>query len=90
MKYVHVKYFSFKVNAGECFGLIGTNGAGKSSIFKILSGECKSFTGTVDFIEDFASKAGNISYCPQINALDMLLTVEEVINFYGKLRNVKD
>jgi ABC-type multidrug transport system ATPase subunit len=64
----------------------GANGAGKSSIFSILSGDTKRYNGTVDFV----SNGVNISYCPQSNALDMLLTVEEIIHFYGKLRNVKD
>lgn len=30
---------SFKIHYGECFGLLGTNGAGKSTIFSILAGE---------------------------------------------------
>ena len=30
---------TFGVNDGECFGLLGANGAGKTSIFKILTGD---------------------------------------------------
>ena len=30
---------TFGVNEGECFGLLGANGAGKTSIFKILTGD---------------------------------------------------
>lgn len=78
---------SFKVNANECYGLLGANGAGKSSIFSILSGETKRFSGILDFA---VTNKNSISYCPQTNALDMLLTVEEIIYFYGKLRNIKD
>lgn len=33
-----VNNVSFTVNHGECFGLVGENGAGKSTIFKILTG----------------------------------------------------
>jgi ABC-type multidrug transport system ATPase subunit len=65
----------------------GANGAGKSSIFSILSGDTKRYSGSVDFINN---NGLNVSYCPQSNALDMLLTVEEIIHFYGKLRNVKN
>jgi len=36
---VAVKDISFGVQKGECFCLLGTNGAGKTSAFKILSGE---------------------------------------------------
>lgn len=82
-----VNNVSFKVNSSECYGLLGANGAGKSSIFSILSGDTKRFSGTIDFA---GTNKNSISYCPQTNALDMLLTVEEIIYFYGKLRNVKD
>ena len=82
-----VNNVSFQVNEGECYGLLGANGAGKSSIFSILSGETKRFSGTVKFSSSANKK---ISYCPQTNALDMLLTVEEIILFTGKLRNIKD
>jgi ABC-type multidrug transport system ATPase subunit len=63
------------------------NGAGKSSMFSILSGESKRYSGLVDFA---STNSNSVSYCPQTNALDMLLTVEEMIRFYGKLRNIKD
>lgn len=34
-------------NAGECYGVIGANGAGKSTFLKILSGELEPTTGSV-------------------------------------------
>lgn len=82
-----VNNVSFQVNQSECYGLLGANGAGKSSIFSILSGETKRFSGTMKFSD---ATDRTISYCPQTNALDMLLTVEEIICFIGKLRNIKD
>ena len=38
---------SIKFTPGNCYGLIGANGAGKSSFLKILSGENTHYTGTV-------------------------------------------
>lgn len=76
---------SFKIHYGECFGLLGTNGAGKSTIFSVLSGEQLQSSGSFCF---FTTNC--LSYCPQSNFLDPLLTVEEVIDFYGKLRNVEN
>ncbi|XP_037040296.1 ATP-binding cassette sub-family A member 12-like [Bradysia coprophila] len=76
---------SFNIADSECFGLLGENGAGKSTIFSILSGEIYQSSGSVQLID----KKG-ISYCPQTNALDGLLTVEEVIYFYGRLRKTSN
>lgn len=82
-----VNNVSFSVKKSECYGLLGANGAGKSSIFSILSGDTKRYSGKIDFTSPIKN---GISYCPQTNALDMLLTVEEIIHFYGKLRHIKD
>jgi ATP-binding cassette, subfamily A (ABC1), member 3 len=41
-----VDEISFKVSQGEVFGLLGVNGAGKSSTFKMLSGENKPTSGS--------------------------------------------
>src|SRR3954451_5500419 len=38
---------NIKFVPGNCYGLIGANGAGKSTFLKILSGEVTSYTGTV-------------------------------------------
>lgn len=80
-----LKNVSFDLNAGECFGLLGANGAGKSTIFSILSGQLYQTSGSVEFFD-----RKGISYCPQSNALDPLLTVQEVIHFYGTLRKISD
>lgn len=85
-KFSHI-FFKFRLNLFIfilAYGLLGSNGAGKSSIFAILSGANYQTSGSVEFLTK------GLSYCPQTNALDLLLTVEEIIQFYGKLRNIKD
>jgi ABC-type multidrug transport system ATPase subunit len=57
-------------------------------VFSIISGDTKRFSGTVELANDIEKYS--VSYVPQSNALDPLLTVKEIIEFYGKLRNVKD
>ena len=37
-----------KFTAGNCYGVIGANGSGKSTFLKILSGEIESTTGNID------------------------------------------
>jgi ABC-2 type transport system ATP-binding protein len=44
-----LKDVSFKISKGEIIGLVGENGAGKSSIMKIITGLTKQFTGSVTY-----------------------------------------
>ncbi len=43
---------NIKFTPGNCYGLIGANGAGKSTFLKILSGEIEPQTGTVQLGPD--------------------------------------
>lgn len=81
---------SFNVRRGECFGLLGSNGAGKSTIFGILSGQLQSSGGSFELVNAGDANHTEISYVPQTNAIDLLLTVDEIIRFYGELRKVAD
>src|SRR6266487_3707159 len=49
---------SFTVNAGDKVGLVGRNGAGKTSLLKVLAGENDSAAGVV-------LKRGSLGYVPQ-------------------------
>ena len=75
----------------ECFALLGVNGAGKSSTFKILTNEIEKTSGTVKVMEyDIDTErreiTKNMGYCPQHDALFDQMTVEEHLKFYGKVR----
>jgi ATPase subunit of ABC transporter with duplicated ATPase domains len=41
---------NLQFNAGNCYGIIGANGAGKSTFLKIISGEIEANKGSVDFL----------------------------------------
>uniref|UniRef100_A0A8C2QK58 ATP-binding cassette, sub-family A member 13 n=1 Tax=Cricetulus griseus TaxID=10029 RepID=A0A8C2QK58_CRIGR len=88
---------SLGIPRGECFGLLGVNGAGKSTTFKILNGEIPPSSGyavirtpqgdTVDLAS--AGKVGILfGYCPQQDALDELLTGWEHLQYYCSLRGI--
>uniref|UniRef100_A0A671U5U1 ATP binding cassette subfamily A member 12 n=1 Tax=Sparus aurata TaxID=8175 RepID=A0A671U5U1_SPAAU len=82
-KKVHaVKRISVGIPAGECFGLLGVNGAGKTTTFKMLTGDVSPTDGTC------RNQGINIGYCPQVDALDNLLTGEEHLYFYGRIRGI--
>src|SRR6059058_134248 len=50
---------SLHVAAGECLGIVGRNGAGKSTVVSILTGLRKSESGTVRFLGQDAPPGGN-------------------------------
>ena len=48
-----MKNISVTIQKGECFGLLGFNGAGKTTVFQILTGEETATSGHV-FIDGFS------------------------------------
>ncbi|KAJ8255215.1 hypothetical protein GJAV_G00202380 [Gymnothorax javanicus] len=96
-KVLAVKRLSVGIPTGECFGLLGVNGAGKTTTFKMLTGDVSPTDGVaqirdwdgrmVDLI-DCRNEGINIGYCPQVDALDDLLTGEEHLYFYCRIRGI--
>lgn len=79
---------SFEVNESEIFGFIGPDGAGKTTLFRIIttllvpdSGEIRTL-GT-DGISGFRELRKNIGYMPGRFSLYQDLSVEENLNFYA-------
>ena len=68
--------FSFDVKSGECFGLIGTNGAGKSTTFKMILGALKSNAGNIIIHAD------RIGYCPQQNSIDSYISTSKQLQVW--------
>jgi len=81
---------NFEVKKGELFGLIGPDGAGKTTIFRILTTLLFADKGTVmienfDVVKDY-KKIRNISgYMPGRFSLYHDLTVEENLKFYATI-----
>uniref|UniRef100_A0A8C5WYA4 ATP binding cassette subfamily A member 1 n=1 Tax=Laticauda laticaudata TaxID=8630 RepID=A0A8C5WYA4_LATLA len=72
---------------GECFGLLGVNGAGKSSTFKMLTGDTD-VTGGDAFLK--GNRYENMGYCPQFDAIQELMTGREHLEFFALLRGVPE
>ncbi|XP_041331810.1 ATP-binding cassette sub-family A member 13 [Pyrgilauda ruficollis] len=92
-----VENISLGIPRGECFGLLGTNGAGKSTTFKMLTGDIipsagraviRTPTGSEMDILSASSEGILIGYCPQQDALDGLLTGWEHLYYYCTLRGI--
>ena len=69
LKNIYLSFFY-----GAKIGVLGLNGAGKSSLLKIIAGEDKSYQGEVVF-----SPGYSVGYLPQDPQLDDNLTVKEVV-----------
>jgi len=89
---VAVDDISFSVEKGELFGLIGPDGAGKTSIFRVLTTLILPDSGTAsingfDVVKDFKNIRMNVGYMPGKFSLYQDLSVEENLNFFATIFN---
>ncbi|MDO8654452.1 MAG: ABC transporter ATP-binding protein [Undibacterium sp.] len=85
-----VNHVSFSVKSGEIFGLVGPDGAGKTTAMRMLASVMRPDTGSilidgVDVIADPEQTKRHVSYMPQRFGLYEDLTVDENIRFYADL-----
>lgn len=67
---------SFVINDGEKIGLVGNNGTGKTTIFKVLAGELQPDSGQI-----ISPKSNKICYVPQHLTMDSFNIKEDVLTF---------
>lgn len=88
-----VKRISALVEDSMCFGLLGANGAGKTTVFKMLTGDEKISAGQA-FIKSFnvsheMNKIHNlIGYCPQFDALLEELTGRQTLRIFALIKGI--
>lgn len=81
---------SFEVNKGELFGLIGPDGAGKTTLFRILTTLLTADEGTAavsgfDVVNDYKQIRNSVGYMPGRFSLYQDLTVEENLQFFATI-----
>jgi len=84
---------SFEVKKGEIFGLLGPNGGGKSTLFRILSTMMvptggQAFIAGHDVVRDPAAVRRQVGVVFQTQSLDKALTVEENLRAQGHLHGL--
>lgn len=89
---VAVDHVSFSVNKGELFGLIGPDGAGKTSIFRILTTLLLPDSGNatvngLDVVKDYKIIRSKVGYMPGKFSLYPDLSVEENLTFFATIFN---
>ncbi|CAO2642148.1 ATP-binding cassette sub-family A member 17 [Lemmus lemmus] len=90
-----VNKVSFTVEEKECFGLLGLNGAGKTSIFNMLTGEQPITSGDVfvkgcNIKSDLAKVRQWIGYSPEFDALLSFMTGREMLVMYARIRGIPE
>ena len=89
-KVLAINDISFSVETGEVFGIIGPDGAGKTSLFRILTtlllaDSGAAFVDGLDVIKDYKAIRSRVGYMPGKFSLYQDLTVEENLNFFATL-----
>ena len=84
---------SLEIPSGTTFGVLGTNGAGKTTFFKLLVGHDRPDTGTLSVGGRTVSEAGReirdrIGYLPERVGFPSGLTGREVLSFHARMRGL--
>nr|XP_034363275.1 ATP-binding cassette sub-family A member 9 [Arvicanthis niloticus] len=89
-KKIAIRNISFCVKKGEVLGLLGHNGAGKSTTISMITGDTIPTAGQV-FLKGSVGGAalGFLGYCPQENVLWPILTVKEHLELYAAVKGLK-
>lgn len=91
-KILAVEDVSFDVDSGEIFGLIGPDGAGKTTIFRILTTVLLPDSGAVsienlEVVKDYEELRKILGYMPGKFSLYQDLTIEENLEFFASVFN---
>ena len=89
-----VRGVDLRINKGDLFGLIGPDGAGKTTLMRLLTGVMTPESGSIkifdrDAITHKAETGMMIGYMPQRFSLYEELTVDENLEFFAALRSVE-
>ncbi|XP_049717422.1 ABC-type organic anion transporter ABCA8-like isoform X1 [Elephas maximus indicus] len=89
-KKIATRNVSFCIRKGEVLGLLGHNGAGKSTSIKVITGDTKPTAGQVLLQgSSRGDTTGFLGYCPQENTLWPNLTVREHLDVYATVKGLR-
>ena len=90
-----VDQVSFEIGRGEIVGLLGHNGAGKTTIMKMLTGYLEPTNGSIeidglDISKDREAVQQRIGYLPENDPLYLEMTVIDYLDYAATLHGVSD
>ena len=93
-EFLALQDINWKVKEGEAWGIVGTNGAGKSTTMNIITGYISATSGTVkvngyDIYDDPEKAKACIGYLPEQPPVYPDMKVREYLNFVADLKKVK-
>ncbi len=93
-RHLAVDRVSFQVRPGEIFGLLGANGAGKTTVLRILATLLRPTSGRVtvggyDVERSPSEVRGQIGFVSNNTAIYDRMTAEEMVTFFGKLNGLR-
>ncbi|GMR43182.1 hypothetical protein PMAYCL1PPCAC_13377, partial [Pristionchus mayeri] len=88
-----VRGVNFHAIKGDCFGLLGVNGAGKTSTFRMLTAEAPissgdAFLAGYEMKKDWRKAGQHIGYCPQFDAVLKEMSGEETLRMFARIRGI--
>lgn len=91
--FVAVDRLCLGVQKGECFGLLGVNGAGKTTCFRMLMGDLLPTSGDVfvgghSVVKERAKVYQLVGYCPQVDNHMPQMTVREMLSMIACFRGI--
>ena len=83
---------SFEVQRGALFGILGSNGAGKTTSIRMLMNIFPPTRGTVEVFGDKVSEAlkPHVGYLPEERGLYKKMRVMELLRFFGRIKGRSD
>lgn len=88
-----VEDLSLEISPGEAFGLLGLNGSGKTTTFKLALGLLRPTSGRVTVLGQEPSEgraSAGIGYLPELPYFYPFLTPREALGFYGRLSGLDE
>ena len=87
-----VRGVSFEVPEGSIFGILGSNGAGKTTSIRMLMNIFKPDGGTVEVLGSHVSEAlkPRLGYLPEERGLYKKMRIEEMLRFFGRIKGRDD